>query len=340
MDEIFVIAEIGHNHQGSIHIAKKLISEAKLAGANAVKFQKRDNKNLYTKEFYNSNYDNPNSFGKTYGLHREALELNKAQYIELIKFSKKIGIELFATPFDFNSVDFLDELKVPYYKIASADLTNIPLQKYIAKKNKPVFLSTGGGNINDVNRAVKNILTFNRKLSVLHCTASYPAKIQDMNLNVIEQYKKKFPKLRIGLSDHENGIDASTIAYMLGARVFEKHFTLNRANKGTDNSFSLEPQGLAKMIRNLKRVKILLGDKNKKVLKNELEPLFKMKKSIVIKEKLKKGSIINKKHVTFKSPGKGLDPYLVKKFIGKKINCDLNKDDYLFLRHIKNEKKN
>jgi N-acetylneuraminate synthase/sialic acid synthase len=161
-----------------------------------------------------------------------------------------------------------------------------------------------------------------------------------MNLNVIGQYKKKFPKLRIGLSDHENGIDASTIAYMLGARVFEKHFTLNRANKGTDNSFSLEPQGLAKMIRNLKRIKILLGDKNKKVLKNELAPLFKMKKSIVIKEKLKKGSIVNKRNVTFKSPGKGLDPYLVTKFIGKKINCDLNKDDYLFLRHIKNGKKN
>ena len=230
MDEIFVIAEIGHNHQGNINIAKKLISEAKLAGANAVKFQKRDNKNLYTKKFYNSVYDNPNSFGETYGKHREALELNKKQYKELIRFSKKIGIKLFATPFDFKSVDFLTELKMPFYKIASADLTNTPLQEYIAKKNKPIFLSTGGGNMLDVNRAVKNILKFNKKLSILHCTASYPAMIEDMNLNVISEYRKKFPNIKIGLSDHENGIDASTIAYMLGARVFDKHFTLISAN--------------------------------------------------------------------------------------------------------------
>ena len=160
-----------------------------------------------------------------------------------------------------------------------------------------------------------------------------------MNLNVISEYRKKFPNIKIGLSDHENGIDASTIAYMLGARVFEKHFTLNRANKGTDNSFSLEPQGLAKMIRNLKRIKILLGSKKKRVLNNELKPLFKMKKSIVINKNIKKGNIILKKHLTFKSPGKGLDPYLIHKFVGKKINCDLNKDDYLFLHHIKNEKK-
>ena len=163
--------------------------------------------------------------------------------------------------------------------------------------------------------------------------------IEDMNLNVIGEYKKKFPKLTIGLSDHENGIDASTIAYMLGARVFEKHFTLNRANKGTDNSFSLEPQGLAKMIRNLKRIRILLGEKNKKILNNELKPLFKMKKSIVIKDNLKKGSILKKRNMTFKSPGKGLDPYQIHKFIGKKINCDLNKDEYLFFNHIKNDKK-
>ena len=339
MDEIFVIAEIGHNHQGSIHIAKKLISEAKLAGANAVKFQKRDNKNLYTKEFYNSNYDNPNSFGKTYGLHREALELNKAQYIELIKFSKKIGIELFATPFDFNSVDFLDELKVPYYKIASADLTNIPLQKYIAKKNKPVFLSTGGGNINDVNRAVKNILTFNRKLSVLHCTASYPAKIQDMNLNVIEQYKKKFPKLRIGLSDHENGIDASTIAYMLGARVFEKHFTINRSLKGTDHAFSLEPQGLSKLARNLARIPKMLGSFEKKQLACEIKPLFKMTKSIVAKSNLKKGSILKKNDIEFKSPGGGLPPYKIDKILGKVLKKSIKKEEIVKLSYLEEKKK-
>ncbi len=189
-NNLFVIAEIGHNHQGSVKIAKKLILKAKEAGANAVKFQKRSNRNLYTKEFFNKPYDHPNSFAKTYGLHREFLELNFKQYKELQKYAKKLDILFFATPFDFESVDFLESLKVPCYKIASGDLTNIPLQKYIAKKNKVTFLSTGGGVFKDIVRAYKNIIKINKKLIILHCTASYPARIEDMNLNIITELKK------------------------------------------------------------------------------------------------------------------------------------------------------
>ena len=205
---------------------------AKKAGADAVKLQKRDNKKLYTKSFFNEKYDNRNSYAKTYGLHREALEFGYKEYTELKKYAKKIDIDFFATPFDLNSVKFLSELNMPAYKIASADLKNTILQTEIAKLNKPIILSTGGGNIEDVKRAVRNISKFNNNLAILHCTASYPVEIKDMNLNVINTYKKEFSNYTIGLSDHENGIDALTIAYMLGARVFEKHFTLNRANKG------------------------------------------------------------------------------------------------------------
>ncbi len=332
---IFVIAEIGHNHMGDIKEAFNLIESAKKCGADAVKFQKRDNKFLYTKKFYNTLYDNPNSYGRTYGEHREFLEFGKKEYIKLIKFSKKIGIKLFATPFDFKSVKFLEKLRMPFYKIASADLTNTPLQVEVAKTGKPVILSTGGGTFKDIDRAVKNIIKINKKITVLHCTASYPAKIEDMNLSIISKLKKKYKNITIGLSDHENGIDAGVVAYMLGARVFEKHFTLNRANKGTDHSFSLEPTGLEKFIRNLKRVELLMGNDEKKLLKSEKKPLYKMKKSIVANKDLFKGSKITYKDLDFKSPGGGLEPFEYNKLIGKKLKKYIKKEELLLQKYIK-----
>jgi N-acetylneuraminate synthase/sialic acid synthase len=284
----FVIAEIGHNHKGSLKIAKEIILAAKNAGADAVKFQKRNNKSLFTEELYNQTYDNKNSYGKTYGEHREFLEFNKKEYLELINFSKKINIFFLCTPFDFESVDFLEEVNVLAYKIASADLKNIPLQTKIAKTKKVIFLSTGGGDYNDIDRAVKNISRINKKICIMHCTASYPAELRDMNLNIITQLKKKYTNYVIGLSDHENGIDAAPIAFILGARVFEKHFTLDRSWKGTDHSFSLEPEGLRKLVRNLNRIDTMLGSPKKRLLESEIKPLLKMSKSIVAARSLKK----------------------------------------------------
>ena len=264
-DKPFVIAEIGHNHKGSVNIAKKLFLSAKYCGADAVKLQKRDNKFLYTDKFYNEPYNSENSYGKTYGKHRDYLEFNEKEYLELIKYAKKIGIEFLCTPFDFNSIKFLQKIKIKAFKIASADLINIPLITEIAKTQKPIFLSTGGGNFEDIDRAVKCISKINKKLAILHCTASYPVNLEDMNLNVIKKLKKKYSNYIIGLSDHENGIDAAPLAYMLGARIFEKHFTLDRSWKGTDHAFSLEPIGLSKLVRNLKRIPIILGRSNKKL---------------------------------------------------------------------------
>ncbi len=333
--KIYIIAEIGHNHQGNIKTAFELFKQAKMAGADAVKLQKRDNKKLYTKSFYDKIYDHRNSYGKTYGKHREFLEFGKSEYKELIAYSKEINIDFFVTPFDFQSVEFLEKLKMPAYKIASGDLTNIPLQKEIAKTNKPIFLSTGGGSIKDVIRAKENIYNINKKLSILHCTASYPVMISDMNLSVIKTYRKYFPKIRLGLSDHENGIDAGPIAYMLGATIFEKHFTLNRGNKGTDHSFSLEPAGLTKFVRNLHRVEKLLGSNHKKLLNSEKPHIYKMKKSIVLSRNLKKNHKLTLEDINFKSPGGGLEPYYYKKIIGSKLKVDLSKDDIILKKHLK-----
>ncbi len=331
----FIIAEIGNNHQGSIDKAIELIKAAKDSGASAVKFQKRFNKELYTEEFYNTPYIHVNAYAKTYGKHRDYLEFSFIQYKKLMNYAKKIGIIFFATPFDFKSVDFLEKLKVPCYKIASGDLTNTPLQVYIAKKNKPVFLSTGGGTYKDIDRAVKNITRFNKKLMILHCTASYPAEISDMNLNIISKLIKKYPKNIIGLSDHENGIDAASVAYMLGARVFEKHFTLNRSWKGTDQSFSLEPIGLKKLCRNLNRIPKMLGSNEKKFLKSEKKPIEKMRKMLVASKNLELGHKITLQDISFKSPGKGLEPHQYNLIINKKLKKKMIKDEKFSFKNLK-----
>src|SRR5690606_29374742 len=171
----YVIAEIGHNHQGSLDKARELFREAKLAGAHAVKLQKRDNRGLYTRAAYNKPYDNENSFGATYGEHREFLEFGASEYRELKAFAAELGIDFFATAFDFVSADFLEELGVPAYKVASGDLKSIPLLKHIASFGKPMIISTGGATIEDVQRAYDAIMPINPQLAILQCTAGYPA---------------------------------------------------------------------------------------------------------------------------------------------------------------------
>ena len=327
--DIFVIAEIGHNHQGSLDMARAMFLAAKNAGADAVKLQKRNNRTLFTKALYIQPYDNENSYGATYGEHREALEFNRDEYLDLACYAKELGLMFFATPFDFESVDFLAEQAMPAYKIASADLTNIPLQKYVAKLGKPIFLSTGGGTMKDIHRACDAILPLNPYLTILHCTAAYPVNAEDMHLNVIPSLVAEFPELVVGLSDHENGIDAAAIAYMLGARVFEKHFTLNRAFRGSDHSFSLEPEGFRKMIRNLQRIPIMLGDGEKALLESEKKPLKKMSKSLVAASDLPAGHQLTEKDVAIKSPSGGLPPFELERILGKSLRDSLAEDDFI-----------
>ena len=314
--DCFVIAEVGHNHQGSVETAKKMFLAAKDAGADAVKLQKRDNKFLFTKEMYNSAYSSSNAYGDTYGAHRDALEFGREEYIDLQQYANELDLIFFATPFDFNSVDFLEKLNVPLYKIASGDLTSIPLLKYVAKTGKPIIISTGGGSLGDVRKAHDTIAENNSNIAILQCTAAYPCEPDEMNLKVIEAYKKEFPDKIVGLSDHQNGIGMALVAYTLGARIIEKHFTLNRAWKGTDHAFSLEPQGLTKLVRDLKRAKVALGDGVKKIIDKETKPLYKMGKKLVAAKNLSKGKVLNEDDITIKSPNDGTPPCEFDNFIG------------------------
>lgn len=325
--DCYIIAEIGHNHQGSVEKAREMFRVAKECGVDAVKLQKRDNRSLYTKAMYDMPYDNENSFGPTYGAHREALEFGRDAYVELKRYAAELGVTLFATAFDFPSVDFLAELDMPAYKVASGDLKNTPLLKYMAKVGKPIFLSTGGGTLEDVQRAYDTIMPINPQLCVMQCTASYPAEPQDLNLQVITTYRKQFPDAVIGLSDHQNGISMAMIGYVLGARVIEKHFTLNRASKGTDHAFSLEPVGMRKLVRDLHRARAALGDGNKQPLPSEAKPLSKMGKKLVAARDLPASHVLGESDVAIKSSSDGLPPYELERVLGKRTTRALREDD-------------
>jgi N-acetylneuraminate synthase/sialic acid synthase len=325
--DCYVIAEIGHNHQGSLEKAKAMFHAAKECGVNAVKLQKRNNRVLYTRAMFDSPYDNENSFGETYGLHREALEFNRDQYIELQRYATELGLTMFSTAFDFPSADFLAELDMPAFKIASGDLVNIPLLKYIARFGKPMVISTGGSTMEDVQRAFDTVMPINPNFCLLQCTANYPADPEEMNLRVISTLRDCYKDTVIGLSDHQNGIAMAVVAYTLGARVIEKHFTMNRAWRGTDQAFSLEPAGMRRMVRDLQRSRVALGDGNKRPIPVEQRPMIKMRKKLVAARDLTAGTRLAEADVAFKSPGDGLPPYELVNMIGKVICRDLKEDE-------------
>lgn len=327
--DCYVIAEIGHNHQGSVEQATKLFDEAKRCGANAVKLQKRDNRSLYTAEFFGKPYENENSFGSTYGAHREALELGREEYQELQDYARSIGITFFATAFDVPSVDMLANLGVPAYKIASGDLSNTPLLRYVAEVGKPVVFSTGAGTLTDVQRAYETVAEINPQVAVLQCTASYPAEWSQLDLRVIQTYRELFPEAVVGFSGHDNGIAMPLVAYVLGARIVEKHFTLNRALRGTDHRFSLEPQGLSKMIRDLRRTRLALGDGAKKMYPEEVSPAIKMGKKLVAARDLPAGHVLTSADIALKSPGDGLPPYELDRLLGRSLGLSVTRDTSL-----------
>ena len=325
--DCYVTAEIGHNHQGNLETAKEMFRVAKDCGADAVKLQKRDNRQLYTQAMYHKPYDHENSFGLTYGEHREALEFGWDEYSELMDYARELGVTMFATAFDFPSADFLAKLDAPAFKIASGDLKNIPLLTYIAKFQKPIILSTGGGTMEDVNRAYDAIMPINQQLCLLQCTSGYPAAFEELNLRVITSYRERFPDIIIGLSSHDNGIAMAVAGYMLGARVIEKHFTLNHTWKGTDHAFSLEPIGFKKMVRDLRRLKVAMGDGVKRLYESEVSPMIKMGKKLVAARDLPPGHAIRRQDIAIKSPGDGLQPYEIDKLIGRVTRHALSKDD-------------
>lgn len=327
-NKVFFIAEAGINHNGSIDIAKQLIDKAKFSGADCVKFQKRTISRILTKDGLNQPYNNERSFGETYGKHKEHLEFSFEQFRELKSYADSIGILFSASGWDEESVDFLDSLDVPFFKVASADLTNFPLLTHTANKKRPIFLSTGMSDFETVLNAVDLILQCgNNRIVLMQCTSSYPTPTNEINLNVLKTYQAAFSgKVVVGYSGHENGIAISTAAVALGAKVIERHFTLDRTMKGGDHAASLEIQGLTKLIRDIKIVEEALGDYNKTRQPSEEACFKKLTKSVVSAVFIPKSTTITRDMLTVKGPGTGISPMDIDLIVGMVANIDIKED--------------
>ena len=269
----FIIAEIGINHNGSVDLAKKMIDIAVTTGCDAVKFQKRTIDVVYTAEELAK--ERKSVFGNTNGDLKRGLEFGLKEYKEIDKYCKEKGILWFASCWDEHSVDFIEQFNPPCYKIASASLTDDNLLKYTKSKGKPIILSTGMSTMEEINHAVSILGEDN--LIIMHCTSTYPSNSDEMNLKVIQTFKKEF-SCPIGYSGHERGITPSVIAVALGANVVERHITTDRTNWGSDQAASLETSGLYHMVRDIRQTPVLLGDGKKIVYPRELPIIDKLRR--------------------------------------------------------------
>ena len=327
---IQIIGEIGQNHNGDINNAKKLIDMCYFCNLKFVKFQKRDIKTEFTKEAYDKLYDNVNSFGKTYGEHRLFLEFNKEQHKELKEYANEKGITYFCTPCDIPSLKIMEEIDCPFYKVASRDITNIPLLEELGKIKKPVIISTGMADFDDIDLALKTLNLPDNKIIILQCTSEYPCPIENCNLNVITTFKKRYNNL-IGFSDHSNGILAPTIASMLGVNIIEEHITLDRCMKGTDQAGSLEFDGLKKLQKYINDIPLYLGSFDKKVESNIIYAKNKLMKSLTSKIDIKKDMVLTEDMFCLKCPGNGILWKNKNKILGKKALRDIENDTTLLL---------
>ena len=269
----FIIAEIGINHNGSVSLAKKMIDIAVTTGCDAVKFQKRTVDVVYTKEELGK--ERKSVFGNTNGDLKRGLEFGEDEYREIDEYCKRKGIIWFASCWDEGSVDFMEKFDVPCYKIASASLTDDNLLKYTKSKGKPLLLSTGMSTLEEIRHAVSILGEDN--LVIFHCTSTYPSNTEEMNLRVIESFKKEF-KCPIGYSGHERGVTPSVLAVALGAAAVERHITVDRTNWGSDQAASLEMAGLYHMVRDIRQVPTLLGDGVKVVYPREVPIIEKLRR--------------------------------------------------------------
>jgi len=343
----FIIAEAGVNYYeisekrkiSLLEAAKLMIEEAYKAGASAIKFQTYKAEKLASK-YSPSYWDRSKETSKSqYELFRRYDKFGENEYEQLAEYAKNIGIIFMSTPFDFYSADFLDKL-VPVFKIASSDITNIPFLKYIARKKKPIFLSTGASTIKEIREAVHAIESEgNKQIVIMHCILSYPTAYNDANLNMILDIKEKFPEHIVGYSDHtlpDKKMLVLTTAYLLGAKVIEKHFTLDKTLKGNDHYHAMDPIDLKNFVNNINFLKIILGDRIKKPISSELLSRKYARRSIVARVNIHKGEVISKEMVTFKRPGTGISPGELDKVIGKRAKEEINEDKVITWNMLEN----
>ena len=322
-----IIAEAGINHNGDVLLAKRLIDVAADAEADLIKFQTFSAKNIVTRSVSKADYqyESTDKDESQYAM-LEKLELTEEMHRELIKYSQQRGIGFFSTGFDIDSVDMLIRLGQVRFKVPSGEITNLPLLRHIGKQNKEVILSTGMSDLNEVGNAIKSLEdagTTRSKITALHCTTAYPAPIDDVNLSAMLSIQKAFG-VSVGYSDHSEGIEVAIAAVALGAKIIEKHFTLDKTLPGPDHKASLEPDDLKKMITAIRNIELALGDGVKKIMPSELKNRQVARQSIVAQANIKKGEALSEINITTKRAGSGISPMRWDQIIGSK-----SKRDYL-----------
>lgn len=324
-DKIVFIAEIGLCHNGSVEIAKTLIDLAKDAGADIVKFQKRDVNTLATEDTLDAEDNRFPTFGKTYREVREYIEFSKEEYIEIVEHCKKREILFSCTPFDLPSLSILEELDTKMYKVASHGLTNIPLLKGVAKTNKLTILSTGMCTYDEIDSAVKIFEDEGTPLVLLHCVSSYPTNHDEANLQMILKLKDRYKKI-IGLSTHEQGILATIAGAAIGAKVIERHITLDHNLEGFDHKIAVDPYEMRELVTSLSDIEKMLKFKEKSISEAEQVTRDKYRVSLISRGDIAEGSIITKENLICKNPGTGIPSKDMDKIIGKRAKVNIVND--------------
>ncbi|XP_077574577.1 N-acetylneuraminate-9-phosphate synthase-like [Stigmatopora nigra] len=333
----FIIAEIGQNHQGDIGVAKKMIKMAKDCGADCAKFQKSELQYKFNKRALERPYKTKNSWGETYGDHKRHLEFSHEQYKELQKYAKEIGIFFTASGMDEMAVEFLHELNVPFFKVGSGDTNNFPYLAKTAKKGRPMIVSSGMQSMETMRQVYKTVKEHNPNFAILQCTSAYPLEAEDVNLRVIAEYQKEFPDIPIGYSGHESGIHISVAAVAMGAKVIERHITLDKTWKGSDHEASLEPPELAELVRAVRLVERAMGSGLKKMLPCEKPCHDKLGKSVVAKVKIAKGTVLSLDMLAVKvAEPMGAAAEDIFQLVGKTVTEDVNEDESILPEVVDN----
>ena len=335
---VFIIAEAGVNHNGSIDLAKKLIDVASSSGANAIKFQTFKAENLATKSAEKANYqkETTNQEETQFNMLKK-LELSKEMHLELISYSKDKDIKFLSSPFDQESIELLKDLDLEIFKIPSGEITNLPYLRNIGKLNKKIILSTGMSNIDEVKNALDILVNSGTKKNdvlILHANTQYPTPMEDVNLRAMVNIGKKL-NVDYGYSDHTLGIEVDIAAVAMGASCIEKHLTLDCDMEGPDHKASLEPIQFKKMVEAIRNIELALGSSIKKASKSEMQNIDIVRKSIVAKKKIKKGDVLNENNITVKRPGKGISPMKWDEVLGTKALKDYQEDDLIIVSFIK-----
>ena len=332
----YVIAEIGVNHNGDLSLAKKLIDASVDAGAHAVKFQKRSLNDLYRKEAL----DDPNTESQGFEIllsELKEVELSAEDYKEIVSYCKLKNITFLCTPWDKPSVDFLETLDISSYKIASADMTNLPLIQYVAERKKPMIVSTGMSSLEEIEKTVNFIKKENVPFILLHANSTYPSPIESLNLSLIPYYKSKF-NVPIGFSGHETGIIGSITSSILGAVLIERHITLDKTMKGLDHSSSLEPLDFKEMIDLIRLSEKSIGKPIKKMTRAEVLQREVVAKSLICSFPIKIGDEFSESNIEVKGPEHGLSAQYYFDILGKKSKREIKKDEYLLNDDLESEK--